>query len=458
MTMTNDERVADFLRAQRLMTLGGAPAVKPQAQPAGSASASAATAGEARGEEDRSRQGKRSPPLRQLATVWADAIEISIGETGVVDGLLGRTGMTVLYGESGSGKTFSALDMACHIAAGRPWRGMDVEQGVVVYVAAEAPESVKRRLWAWKRHHGVEHLPVLVVQSSVDLLNGDCAALVALVEEIKAQHGRVALVVVDTLARAMTGNENAPDDMGRFVAACGAIREAGETHVLVVHHSGKDQARGARGHSSLRAATDVELEVTNGEGGGCIKVTKHRDDAGGRSFGFRLETVELGENARGRMVTTCVAVEAEAPARAAKEPPLTAKQRIAFDCLATAIADHGEAPPPARDIPPNVRGVPFGRWEEAAFRYRTGDKSDHFPEWRKRDHLKRTAEMLRARRLVNFVDGWCWLASQTSQPSQNLPMGGLGGSPSTSQTSHHPIKGGRLGGWEAPRANGEPRP
>ena len=69
-------------------------------------------------------------------------------------------------------------------------------------------------------------------------------------------------MVVDTLARAMTGNENAPEDMGSFVAACGRIREACEGHVLVVHHCGKDAAKGARGHSSLRAATDVELEVT----------------------------------------------------------------------------------------------------------------------------------------------------------------------------------------------------
>src|SRR4029450_8369862 len=101
-------------------------------------------------------------------------------------------------------------------------------------------------------------------------------------------------------------------------AACGRIRDAATTHVLVVHHSGKDQARGARGHSCLRAATDVELEVTNGEAGGCIKVTKHRDEAGGRSFGFKLETVELGTNAKGRTITTCVAAACDPPEGAGK--------------------------------------------------------------------------------------------------------------------------------------------
>ncbi len=178
-----------------------------------------------------------------LAHVWADDVVLELDKPGLVDGLLGRTGMTVLYGESGSGKTFLAIDLACHVAAGLPWHGKDVEQGVVVYVAAEAPESVKKRVWAWKRHHGVDRLPVVIVTAGVDLLNGSTDRLLALINKVAEAHGRIALVVIDTLARSMTGNENAPDDMGRFVAACARIREAGETHVLVVHHSGKDQAR-----------------------------------------------------------------------------------------------------------------------------------------------------------------------------------------------------------------------
>src|SRR4051794_26781139 len=87
--------------------------------------------------------GSRRPPADELAHVWADNITLDLGRPGLVDGLLASTGMTVQYGESGSGKTFVALDLGCHVAAGLPWRGMDVEQGVVVYVAAESPESVQ---------------------------------------------------------------------------------------------------------------------------------------------------------------------------------------------------------------------------------------------------------------------------------------------------------------------------
>jgi hypothetical protein len=195
---------------------------------------------------------------------------------------------------------------------------MSVAQGVVSYVAAEAPRSVQNRLWAWKQHHGIKRLPVLVVQSSVDLLNGDADATAELVARTARDHGQVALVVVDTLARSMTGNENPPDDMGKYVTACARIREAAATHVLVVHHSGKDLAKGARGHSSLRAASDTELEVTKGEGGGCLAITKNRDEEDRARFGFRLEPVELGVNAKGRTVTTCVAVETEVTSQAKK--------------------------------------------------------------------------------------------------------------------------------------------
>jgi hypothetical protein len=86
-------------------------------------------------------QGKaqkgKAKPRRDYGLIWADDIEIDLDGAGLVDGLLSTTGFTVLYGESGSGKTFAAIDLAGHIAAGLSWRGMKVEQGVVFYIAAE---------------------------------------------------------------------------------------------------------------------------------------------------------------------------------------------------------------------------------------------------------------------------------------------------------------------------------
>ena len=270
--------------------------------------------------------------------------------------------MTVAYGESGAGKTFVMLDLACCIAAGLPWRDHATEQGVVVYIAAEAPKSVERRVWAWMRHRRLEHLPLVVVRASINLLDGDTDALLAMLAEIQAKRGRIALVVVDTLARAMVGNENSPEDLGSFVTACARIREAAETSVLIVHHSGKDQARGARGHSCLRAATDVELEITEG----CIKVSKNRDGQEGQIYGFTLTEVELGINAKGRMVTTCVAEEAEPPAGASKKRKLGPNERLVFDALTKAVAEQADTPPPAAGVPAGATGATVQRWRDTA--------------------------------------------------------------------------------------------
>jgi hypothetical protein len=119
----------------------------------------------------------------------------------------------------------------------------------------------------------------------------------------------VGLIVVDTLSRAMAGgNENSPEDMGALVRNLDTIRQHLPAHVAVVHHSGKDAARGARGHSLLRAATDTEIEVSReiGSSTSSARVTKQRELELGDEFPFTLVPVELGANRRGKPVTSCV--------------------------------------------------------------------------------------------------------------------------------------------------------
>jgi hypothetical protein len=339
---------------------------------------------------------------RKLRHVWADEIAIDLAGAGVIDGLMPAQGLTVIYGETNSGKTFACIDMACRIASGMDFYGMPVSQGVVVYVAAEAAESVQRRIWAWKHYHQVEHLPVLVVTDSVDLLTNDAEALAALIVEAGGGE-HVAMTIIDTLAVTMGGNENAPDDMGAYVIACQDIRRAANTHVLIVHHTGKDAARGARGHSSLRAATDVELECE----AGAVTVTKMRDGTQkGMRYGFRLEDVELGVNSMGRVVHTAVALPLDqAPQKAGKPDKLTPKQKTIFECLATALLDHGQDAPLARDIPRNARVVALAMWCEVAMRYLPADK----PGFRRNEDFARTVQALQAKSLVKHADGWCWL-------------------------------------------------
>lgn len=119
----------------------------------------------------------------------------------------------------------------------------------------------------------------------------------------------VRLVTIDTLSRTMAGgDENAAKDMTQAVAGIDAVREATGAAVMLVHHCGKDEARGARGHSSLRAAIDTEIEVVHDEGSGISTafVRKQRDLPKGDPMPYKLKVVELGTDSRGEPITSCV--------------------------------------------------------------------------------------------------------------------------------------------------------
>ena len=139
------------------------------------------------------------------------------------------------------------------------------------------------------------------------------------------------MIVVDTLSRAMAGgDENGPTDMTAFIANLDALRNATGAHIMIVHHSGKDTAKGARGHSSLRAATDTEVEL---EVDGKIRTataTKQRDLEPQEPIVFQLKVHELGRDEDGDAVTTCTIREAseEDIADANQKRPKGANQRV----------------------------------------------------------------------------------------------------------------------------------
>ena len=109
------------------------------------------------------------------------------------------------------------------------------------------------------------------------------------------------------------GDENSSQDMGRLVASADLAKDRTGACVLLIHHTGKSAARGARGHSSLRAAIDTEIEVTKEAGSDAIeaKATKQRDMMVGNSCYYRLREVQLGIDRDGDPITTCVVERAE---------------------------------------------------------------------------------------------------------------------------------------------------
>jgi len=258
-----------------------------------------------------------------LSVAFADELpEAFTPPDELVEGVLTAGDGSVLYGDSNSGKTFFVIDMAAAVARGVPWMGRNTEQGLVVYLAAESPASVRSRLQAYQKHHGVKVPNFAIVQSPIDLFDGeaDTEAVITVVKQLERQRGqKVRLIVGDTLARLSAGaNENAGQDMGLVVRRFDRIRNDCEAHFLLIHHSGKAAANGARGWSGIRAAVDTEIEVTDALSGRCAEITKQRDlSTKGQRIGYRLEPVTLGQTKWGAAATSCVVVPADAPEKKA---------------------------------------------------------------------------------------------------------------------------------------------
>jgi len=198
--------------------------------------------------------------------------------------------------------------------------GRRTQAGLVVYVAAESPASVRSRLQAYQAHHRCKVPNFAIVQAPVNLhqSDDDTELLIHAVKAVERHTGqRAALVIGDTLARLSAGaNENSGEDMGLVVRRFDRIRAETGAHFMLIHHSGKDTAKGARGHSSLRAAVDTEIEVTDTPKGRCAEITKQRDLATkGERIGFSLE---LGDAGADQVGTACHHVRG-VPDRSARE-------------------------------------------------------------------------------------------------------------------------------------------
>jgi hypothetical protein len=231
----------------------------------------------------------------------------------VIKGVLPKAGLCVVYGASGSGKSFAVLDMGMAIARGVPWRGKRVRQGRVAYIAAEGADGFRKRLAAYAQHHGVDlsTVPMTVLNAAPNLMELQDAVDVA--RGVMAAGG-ADVIAVDTFAQVTPGaNENAAEDMGRALAYCRRIHEVTGAVVLLIHHAGKDATKGARGWSGLRAAADAEIEVVREGDARALRLTKSKDGEDGLEWGFMLEVVQVDIDEDMEPVTSCVVVESQVP-------------------------------------------------------------------------------------------------------------------------------------------------
>lgn len=248
-------------------------------------------------------------PKRKLKLEMYGDIEPDLSVRPLIRGVLDQGASSIIFGKPNAGKTFVALSMCYCIAAGTPWFGRRVERGSVLYVDGDGGKNIRKRIAALKRHfHENQDLPLAVVPEIIDLsrVGEDVSSIIFAAKELEARTGvPIALIVIDTLAKAIGGaDENAGPDMGAFTNNVARIRQATTAHVMAVHHVGKNEQNGPRGHSSLNGAVDTTIKVAEN----LLTFDKQRDMQKGPPIGFTLQPVQIGTDVDGELVTSCVAV------------------------------------------------------------------------------------------------------------------------------------------------------
>ncbi len=332
--------------------------------------------------------------------------------------LIPERGLVVVWGASGSGKTFAVLDMAAAIARGLPWCGRRTKRGAVAYIAAEG--NLRSRGEAYMHHNGLTGADLSglrVLNSSVDLLDpsADVEPLIADLRLLARETGGLAIVIIDTLNRVMPGgDENSSQDMGAVIGAAKRIEQEIGCAVLFVHHSGKDESKGSRGHSSLKAATDAEISVRRDGDIRTITAEKVRDGEDGATLlTFRLLPVDLGplsdvdpDAEPDERRTSCVVAPAAGEATHKPTAPAGGNQRIAWDRIGELLRQAGDVRPDGApdEIPAGRPAITLEAAADAVASRLVCEQK------RRRERAIEAVRGLVGRGLLCHAEGWIWCA------------------------------------------------
>lgn len=347
----------------------------------------------------------KTPPMRYRLLGASDLMDLPPLRW-LVRGVLPAKGLAALYGASGSGKSFLALDLCAAVAAGEEWFDCRVSLAPVAYVALEGEAGFSQRVKAWQLHHG-DDLPagLRFVMQPFDLRSLD--DLGELAEAVMASGGAGGLVVIDTLNRAAPGvDENSSQDMGLLIDAAKALQSRLGGLVLLVHHTGKDQTKGLRGHSSLHAALDAAIEVTRTDDRRDWRIAKAKDGHDGEAHPFKLVVVDIGLDDDGEPVTSCVVEPDSSPAEFRRVlPPKSGNQRVAWDALGEMLRQAGDARP--KDAPDTLPlNRPAVTLEAAVDRIRERLTCD---AKRKTERAQQALTGLQAKGLIAVDRGFVWV-------------------------------------------------
>lgn len=396
-----------------------------------------------------------SPYVSQFGAVeWMDFDAPGPGYDYLIKGVLTRGEQSMLLGESQSGKSFLAIDIAMAVARGVDWFGHKVRRGGVIYQAGESAVGVRRRRFpAYRKFYECarENLPVVLLERPVDFYTSD-EQVDAFIEECRHWGRRfdgagapLELIVIDTFNKATPGaNENDGKDMGLVLARCDRIRRETGAHVQLVHHLNAGGTK-ARGHTSLFANVENVITVqrlpdqhdSHKRPIRMWRVAKQKDGEDGRETKFVLKGVEIGTDADGDRVFSCIVAE---PDRGEGEQrtedkglTLSGANSVLLRAVYTAIAQRGV-------LAPAECGLGFGAlaidrrqlWEfvRPAFddgeppQVKDGETEEEAKDRKQaaiRQAVKRARDHLFSKGIIGAKDEWTWLTGKTVRGFEQAP-------------------------------------
>lgn len=260
-----------------------------------------------------------------------------------VKGLIPDDSLGMMFGASGTFKSFIALDHALHISNGLPWLGRRSSTGPVVYIAAEGGAGIYRRVAAWHKERGLplsERFRVCVVPLVLSISEH----VDALAAAIEAMPERPSLVYVDTLSQTFDGDENSATDISAYLRLINAhIRARFQCCVVVIHHSGHAATERPRGSSAITANVDFMLGVYRPDAGlsiARVEVIKQKDGEKLAAQTFELKRVVLGADSDGDEISSLAATHKDVagPVLAAFAARLSGHEQVLMGLFGAAAA------------------------------------------------------------------------------------------------------------------------
>lgn len=207
----------------------------------------------------------------------------------------------------------------------------------IIYVCGEGLGGILNRLEAIIAAH---RLDAEMIESHFHII-GEAPQFAApeqideAIQQALAIDEPITVVALDTLATATEGqNENAPEVMSAATGGMRRLMRALDCAGILVHHTGKDATRGARGHSSLGGTVDLSVEITREDDSQVIvlRSAKARDTERFAPLAYELRPIALNEHADETAIVAFPGAETPAP-QATPKSRLTASDRKALDAL-----------------------------------------------------------------------------------------------------------------------------